>query len=91
MYIGWAAFVSNVLATFSLCCSICGGEFEEAMLHEETKNPFGPDQDSKDYEDWHKPVYRSSEKGILGTYKKQIGLTAKDVMQKDYWDNMLNL
>ena len=64
---------------------------EEAMLHEEAKNPFGPDSDAKDYEDWHKPVYRSSEKGILGTYKKQIGLTAKDVMQKDYWDNMMNL
>ena len=29
LYIGWAAFVSNVLASFTLCCSICGGEFEE--------------------------------------------------------------
>jgi len=41
LYIGWAAFVSNVLATFSLCCSICGGEFEEEGLMDHVVNDIG--------------------------------------------------
>ena len=64
---------------------------EDGALHEESQNPYGPDPDAKDYEDWNAPTYRSTDRGILGTYKKQIGLSAQDVMEKDYWDNMLNI
>jgi hypothetical protein len=41
--------------------------------------------------DFQKPVHRATPTGILATYKKQLNLTAADLMQKDYWDQMNTL
>jgi hypothetical protein len=29
--------------------------------------------------------------GILSQYRKRVGLTAEDVMEKDYWENVRNI
>ncbi len=42
-----------------------------------------------DFEDFEKPTHRrSTSGGILSTYKKQLNLTADDVMQQDYWTKL---
>jgi hypothetical protein len=50
-------------------------------------NPYG-NKGEVDFEDWTKPVHKKTQTGILSTYKKQLNLTAKDVMEKDFWANM---
>merc|ERR1712087_512696 len=62
---------------------------EEGYEDEDQANPYGAH--GKDYEDWNEPVYKPSSRGILGTYKKQLNLTATDVMEKEYWESMNNM
>lgn len=54
----------------------------------------GPKTLGKDYIDPHEPFVQKNlfaPGGILATYKKQVGITAKDVMEQDYWDKVKNL
>ena len=43
---------------------------------------------TNDFEDFNEPVHRATQSGLLSTYKKQINLTAQDVMERDYWNNV---
>lgn len=51
-------------------------------------NPYGKTQVDGDAESYRQPTHRSTATGVLSSYKKQLNLTAKDYMMRDYWDQM---
>ena len=61
---------------------------DESNPIEEGSNPFAKRTHANDYEDYSSPTHRSTRSGVLSSYKKQMNLTAEDVIKKDYWDNM---
>lgn len=54
-------------------------------------NPYGKQRYENDYEDYDQPTHRSTKTGVLSSYKKQLNLTANDVIMKDFYQNMKNL
>ena len=65
-------------------------DFYDDEKHDD--NPYAKqDFKGQDYEDYKKPTHRSTATGVLSSYKKQINLTAKDVIMKDYMDNLKDL
>ena len=64
-------------------------DFEDEAYRAD-KNPYG-NKGELDYEDWKRPIHKKALTGVLSTYKKQMNLTADDVIQKDYWDKINSL
>lgn len=55
-------------------------------------NPYSkPYERGDDFESPHRGTHRSTPTGILANYKKQVNLTPKDIMEKDYWDKFEKL
>ena len=57
----------------------------------ERNNPYGQQGGQPDYEDYSQPTHRSTATGVLSSYKKQLNLTARDMITRDYMDNVKDL
>ena len=44
-----------------------------------------PSQNRNDFEKYDSGNHRKTSTGILSSYKKQLNLSAQDLMEKDYW------
>lgn len=60
-------------------------DFYDDTAHD-NENPYGKPDMEGDLESYGHPTHRATATGVLSSYKKQLNLTAKDHMMKDYWD-----
>ena len=54
-------------------------------------NPYAKKEIDGDYESYSQPTHRATATGVLSSYKKQLNLSAKDYVMKDYYEQMKNL
>lgn len=60
-------------------------DFYEDDTHDE--NPYAKQPLSNDYDNYDQPTHRSTATGVLSSYKKQLNLTAEDIMKRDYMES----
>lgn len=52
---------------------------------ERPKDPYTPASHEQDFERADGSTHRRTMTGVLSTYKKQLNLSAKDLIERDYW------
>lgn len=65
-------------------------DFYDDTAHD-NENPYGKPSMEGDTESYRHPTHRPTATGVLSSYKKQLNLTAKDYIMKDYWDQMASI